>query len=118
VEPLVQIGRRPGAADAVSVTYFGGREMAFRYDHWGAAACTGNSFAFLPGRPYVVQIDLDRLFQRARVSLDGKPVLDCSTGIYAEAPQALTYGENTIGFNVVEPRFTGTIKPLGEPAVP
>ena len=112
-EPLVELGESP-TADALGVHFLPNQQLQFEYHHWGYATCSGNVLRYEPGSSHAFSLRLDAMRQRASLSMDGAPVLDCANGVYSRSSSKPFWGVNRSDFPMMLPAFSGMIAPQSE----
>jgi hypothetical protein len=117
-EPLVVTGV-PRAGDIVYVQYLPGDRVSFGVDHWGAPGVRTSPVAVDPRREHSVRVSMGSLFppaphdsqpERARIDLDGSPVLDVEQDTFDSSPYDVSIGINPIGGSTCSYAFTGKIE--------
>ena len=113
-EPLVVTGRT-GAGDFVLVQYLSGGRIRFKFDHWGTGGDESDPITVEPGHLYNLEVDLDRPNRMVTVKLDGREVLQQYASLYSTTRDQITIGENRIGPERYQNKFSGRIIVVEEP---
>ena len=128
-QPLVTTGG-PGYSDTVYALLHPGAHLEFQVDHHGYGGPRSRVLSYEPGKTYKLEIELgsflpplnDRLLRntdpatartlksRARVWLDGEPVINHPLSFYEAAPWDRQIGTNLVTHNPYATRFTGQIE--------
>jgi hypothetical protein len=114
-EPLVVTGE-PGRGDFLFIEYLDADRVRFGLDHWGKPPVKSEPVRIDFAATHVFEIELeswvDRLNpapERVAVRIDGTPVWERRTKLYAVAPSDVSVGRNTIGGTACERVFTGEL---------
>ena len=115
-QPLLVTG---GATprDALAVTWEGGDLYRFSYEYalpfagYHPTWINGQTVVLAPGRPHVVQIDLDSLVHQVIIIVDGSPLLSL---LYPVAPPTATRLGQAPS-DATTPTFAGVIRPVPVP---
>ena len=125
-EPLLVSGVT-GAADFLYVHYVDERHVRLGFDHWGSGGPVTNLLEVAPGsehellvstgflmppagaRLYREQPQLSRLQTAIYVEMDGQPVLEGVSPIYAIEPKQVIMGANFAGGSTAGPGFNGEV---------
>ena len=116
-EPLVVTGV-PRAGDIAYVQYLPGDMVSFGIDHWGTPGSRTSPIRIDFRRVHEIELSMDSLFPpapddtrpgRARIKLDGTPVLDVEQDTYDSSPYDVAIGANPIGGSTCVYAFSGRI---------
>lgn len=128
-QPLVTTGG-PGYSDTVYALLHPGAHVEYLVDHHGFGGPRSRVLPYDPEKTYTLEIELgsflpplgDRYLSshdpsavrahksRARLWLDGEPILNHPMSFYEAAPWDRQIGTNLVTHNVYAPRFTGRIE--------
>jgi len=127
-EPLVITGRT-GSGDFAFVKYLGSDTVAFGFDHWGRGGPLSVPIKISPSEVYDLEVHMGSLYPQSAsmvsivfpganydeikdlllIKLNGREVLRDHLRFHPSTPSQVTVGENSIGGNVTEKYFSGSI---------
>ena len=117
-EPLVVSGST-GRGDVLGVEYLDETHLRFIFDHWGSAPLVSEPIAIDPSVPHELVVRLPWLAAPAdaeperrgnlQVAVDGILVWQREVVGYTAEPEEIAVGENPIGGNHPDVKFTGEI---------
>lgn len=118
-EPLLVSGVT-GQGDLLAVEYLPDRHLRWVLDHWGSPGKSSDSFAYEPGRTYLIEVGHAGFSGRSGVALDhpseltvtidGVPVWSLQTVLYPVTGGDLYLGSNPIGGSSSEETFSGNVR--------
>ena len=118
-EPLLTAGRS-GAADGIYVRYERAGWVRLGFDHWGIGGALSDPVPVSRDFYQILEVELGQgSWERAgpgriSVALDGQPVLQVASELYASPTAKVTIGRNPVGLSTSDAAFSGEILRMEE----
>jgi hypothetical protein len=108
VEPILQLGNAPAAADLLAVKYVSADHLSLFFDHWGGPACEAPPQPLRRGQSHLIEFRIIDSRHTA-ILIDGSQQLSCG-GLYNQDLNTRILGKNTLGFTTSAETLSGTVE--------